>query len=78
MMYYNPAGRTPTKNFQLGHFTTGQAADDKFITGNNPEAAASAVFANYLQLNNKLNLFSSLIPSTVLSSTNLDKVLMFG
>ena len=78
MLYFNPTGRAPTKNFQIGQFTSGQVADDTFITGGNPEVAATAVFANYLQLNNQMNLFSTIVPSNIFSVANLNQVLMFG
>lgn len=76
MIYYDPAGRKPTSNNQLGWFTAGQAADDKFLTGANPEQAALAVFANYLKLSNKLSLFSK-IAGRSFDASNLDKVMRF-
>lgn len=76
MLYYDPAGRRATSNNQIGWFTTGQAADDKFFTGNSPELAAASVFANYLKLNNKMNMFADIV-GRAFDTTQLDKVLRF-
>lgn len=77
MIAYDPAGRPSTTSFQLGHFTNGQAADDKFITGGNVELAASAIFANYLQFSGQLGLFERVVPG-VFSTAQLDQVVKFG
>ncbi len=76
ILYYDPAGRRPTSNNQIGYFTSGQAADDQFITGASPEIAAVAVFANYLKLNNKMNLFAPIVGRTM-NESDLPKVLRF-
>jgi len=76
MLYYDPAGRKETSNFQLGHFTAGQSADDNFITGNNVELAAAAIFANYLHLNNKLGIFDQ-VATRSLEAKDLQKVIRF-
>jgi hypothetical protein len=76
ILYYDPAGRRPTSGSQIGYFTAGQAADDQFITGASPELAAVAVFANYLQLNGKMNLFAPIVGRTF-NAADLPKVLRF-
>jgi hypothetical protein len=74
---YDPSGRPATSGHQIGQFTDGQAADDKFITGNNPELAAAAAFANYLKFNNRMDLLSPVIGSTF-GTSDLNKVIKFG
>lgn len=78
ILMYNPAGRPATSGYQIGHFTDGQAADDKFITGNNPALAAQAVFANYLKLNNRMDLFSRVITRNGLTLADLNQVVKVG
>lgn len=77
MMGYNPVACPQTKGFQLGRFTTGQAADDQFLTGNQPELAAAAMFANYLSFNGKMPLLEQVIPR-VFTASDLDQILMFS
>jgi hypothetical protein len=69
MLYYNPAGRPATSGFQVGRFTKGQVADDTFITGGSPEAAAAAVFANYLAANKRTDLFNAVAGRTIDANT---------
>lgn len=76
VMYFDPTGRKETSNNQIGFFTTGQAASDKTLVGNNPEVAAISVFANYLKLNNRMNLFDSLV-GRAFDSAKLNEVLRF-
>ena len=76
MIAYDPAGRPATSGFQLGQFTTGQAADDRFVTGNDPERAAAAVFINYLNWNKKMDLISK-VGLTAFSTAELDQILKF-
>jgi hypothetical protein len=77
MLTYDPAGRTKTSSFQLGHFTNGQVADATFITGGNPQKMAAAVFANYLKFNGKIDVLNSVIPN-VFSAADLTTILKFG
>jgi hypothetical protein len=74
---FDPAGRPSTSGHQIGQFTSGQAVDDKFITGGNPELAASAVFANYLKFNKRMDLLAPIIGSTF-NSSQLDQVIKFA
>ncbi|MBX2988000.1 MAG: hypothetical protein KF802_08880 [Bdellovibrionaceae bacterium] len=74
ILVYHPAGRIVTTHYQIGSFTDGQAADDKFVIGNNPELAAQAVFANYLQLNRRMDLFER-IAGRGLDSKGLSEVI---
>ncbi len=77
MMSYDPAGAHMTKSFQLGQYTSGQGADDQFITGGVPEMAAAGIFANYLSFNKRTNLIETLMPRTF-TTADLDKVLVVG
>lgn len=74
---YDPASRPQTKNFQLGNFTDGQVADDSSVTASSPEMVAAAIFANYLEFNNRMDLFEKHLPS-VYDSQKLKKALIFG
>lgn len=73
MMCYDPAGPHTVKSGQLGHFTSGQVADDAFLTGSSAELAAGAMFVNYLSFNKKLNLVDSLLPR-VFSTSDIDLI----
>jgi hypothetical protein len=77
MLAFDPAGRPPTGGFQLGHFTAGQAADDKFITGGSAQLAAAAVFVNWLSFNKRMDLAEKVIPGTF-SPENLKLVTKIG
>lgn len=74
ILYYDPAGRPATSGFQIGQFTDGQAADDKFVTGNNPELAAQAVFLNWLKANKRLDLYNSIVTRGGLSTADINLV----
>lgn len=76
MLAYDPAGRPQTSGHQIGQFNAAQAADDKFITGNNPALAASAVAANYLKFNGRMDLVEKVLGSTF-STGDLNKVIKF-
>ena len=75
---YSPAGRPVTSGMQIGQYTAGQVADPASIIGSSPEVAAQAVFANYLQFNKKLNLFSSITNSSALQGAALTGVVKVG
>ncbi len=77
ILAYDPSGQPQTSGHQIGHFTEAQAADDSFITGGNPELAASAAFANYLKFNGRMDLLNPVLGSTF-SSSDLAKVIKFG
>lgn len=77
MIGFDPAGAHAVKKFQVGHFTSGQAADDSFITGAGPEIAGGGIFANYLAFNGKLNLINNYLPR-VFESHDLDKIVVFS
>ena len=77
IIYFNPQGRPATSDFQIGNFTSGQVADETSPVGANPEAAAAAVFANYLQVNGRMNLFGGLA-GRLLSGASLAQVLKFS
>jgi hypothetical protein len=76
ILYYDPAGRAPTSGFQVNHFTSGQAADESTALGR-AEGAAVAVFANYLKLNKRMDLFSA-GASSILDAALLDKAIKFA
>jgi hypothetical protein len=71
---YHPNGRPAVSSNQIGHYTDGQAADDKFVTGNDPARAAQAVFANYLKYNNRLGEFEKIVGRNSISTADLNKV----
>ncbi len=52
---YHPAGRPATSSSQIGGFNDGQAADGSFPTGNSPDLAAQAIFANYAAWNGRID-----------------------
>ncbi len=49
-------------------------ADDASAIGNSPELAAQAVFANYLKLNNRMDLFTKILNSNSVSASFLSQV----
>ncbi len=71
---YDPTRRPVVSSHQTGHFTDGQVADDKFVTGNDPSRAAQAVFANYLQFNKKLADFNRIVGRNALEASALNQV----
>jgi len=73
MITYDPAGPHAVKSNQLGHFTSGQAADDTFLTGGNVELAAGAMFVNYLSFNKKLSLVENYLPR-IFSTAEIDLI----
>ncbi len=77
ILYYNPAGRPETNGFQIGSFTDNQGADTSFITGGDPEKAALAVFANWCQVNKRMDLLEK-VAGRPFDTNNLPKVLKFG
>jgi len=62
MMAFDPSSTPKASASQLGQFTTGQAADDTFISGSSPELAAASIFANYLSFNNQLANLDVVMP----------------
>ncbi len=78
MIAYDPTGQTRASDFQVGHFTSGQAADRDFVTSGTVERGMAAVFANYLSFAGQLGRFESVLPR-ILSANDLDKVVkIFG
>jgi hypothetical protein len=59
MIAYSPNGRPSLSSNQIGGFNTGQAADGRFATGNSPELAAQAVFANYAAWNGRIDFLEA-------------------
>lgn len=76
MISYDPAGAHQIKSSQVGHFTSGQAVDETFLTGGSPELTGGAMFANYLAFNGKLNLFESYLPR-IFTTADIDLVTKF-
>lgn len=60
LFYYDPKGRPAVSSHQIGCFTDLQVVDTSQLTGSTPESAATAVLANWLQANKRIDLFSSL------------------
>jgi hypothetical protein len=77
MIGFDPLGAHAVKSFQVGHFTTAQAADDTFITGGGAEIAGAGIFANYLAFNGKINLIGNYLPR-VFEAPDLDKIVVFS
>lgn len=77
MIAYNPTARPATTDFQLGHYTNAQSADNNFITNWNAERASLAVFANYLKLNNKLGMLSQ-IEGDQFDAATLNRLIKFA
>lgn len=71
---YSPQGRPAVSGNQIGSFTDGQAADDQFVTGNDPARAAQAVFANYLQLNRLLARLPQIVGRDAFDAATLSQV----
>jgi hypothetical protein len=71
---YDPTRRPVVSSNQIGSFTDGQAADDKFVTGNDAARAAQAVFANYLQFNKRLADFNRVVGRNALDASALNQV----
>lgn len=76
ILYYDPSGRKQTSGHNIGFYNDAQASDENFVTGGSIERAAAAVFANYLELNNKLHLFPDLA-GRVLDPKFLNQVIKF-
>ncbi len=47
IIMYHPNGRPATSGPQIGHYNSGQEAEEATAIGSSPEVAAQAVFANY-------------------------------
>lgn len=76
ILYYDPAGRAATSGFQVNHFTAGQAADESTVLGTS-EGAAVAIFANYLKINNRMDLLTGGAAS-ILNGPLLSKAIKFA
>lgn len=63
LFMYHPTARPVTTDFQVGHYTNGQSADTSFISGGSPELTAQAVFLNWLKLNNRMDLYTQVVPT---------------
>lgn len=73
ILYYQPGGRPATSDFQIGQFNNNQSVDTTFITGNSPERAAAAVFANWCAANKRMDLFER-VAGRLFDSGQLSKV----
>lgn len=73
---YHPNGRPVTSGFQIGHYTPGQSAETRTVVGNSPEIATQAAFANWLKLNNRMELFTQVVSRGALAENvaNLNSV----
>lgn len=76
LMFYDPAKRPETSSFQIGAYTNEQVTDTKLPSGS-AEGAAAAVFANWLKINNRMDLYAA-IADRALAQAELDKVLRFA
>lgn len=59
MIGYHPTARPVVTGTQIGGFNTSQAADGRFATGNSPELASQAVFANYAAWNGRTDFLEA-------------------
>lgn len=75
MFTYDPAGRTAMTGLFVGNYTAGQVADSTSPIGSNPEVAAQAVLANYLQFAKKPELLKTVVPGSTLDASALAKVI---
>lgn len=62
---YDPSGKLTSSGSQIGHYMDDQSVDTTTLVGSRPDYVAAAILANYLSLNNKLNLFKQLAPATL-------------
>ncbi len=77
MFSYDPVGPHAIKGLsQLGNYTSGQGANNLFLTGGSTELAAGALFVNYLSFNGKLNLVEQLLPR-IFSTADIDLITKF-
>lgn len=77
MIMYSPTAAPVTNGFQIGYFNDNQSADPGFVTGDNPELATAAAFANYLKFAGKFSLFDSIVGRSF-NSLQLDEILKVG
>lgn len=75
MLYHDPKGRPAFKDHQLGQFTNAQVVDETTAVGARPDVAATAVFANWLKANGRLDLLPS-IAGRVLNGVNTESLLV--
>jgi hypothetical protein len=76
IFYYDPTGRKATSGSQIGNYTQGQIADPNFYSGASPELTATAIFANFMKLNNLMGTFETIVGSRF-DTTQLDKLIKF-
>lgn len=62
---YDPRGKIQSSGVQVGHYLSDQSVDTSTLVGSRPDYVAAAILANYLSLNNKLDLFKQLAPATL-------------
>lgn len=78
IIMYRPTGRVVTTDFQIGHYTASQTADDKTIVGNSTELATQAAFANYLKMNNRMDLYSQIVTRGLTETARINEVVKVG
>lgn len=78
IIMYQPTGRVATTDFQIGHYTEAQSADDKTVVGNSPELATQAAFANYLKMNNRMDLYSQVVTRGLTDIARINEVVKVG
>lgn len=78
LIMYQPTGRIVTTDFQIGHYTAAQSADDKTVVGNSPELATQAAFANYLKMNNRMDLYSQIVTRGLTETARINEVVKVG
>jgi hypothetical protein len=77
MGFFHPTQTPRLIREQVGHYTDGQGVERSTLIGGNPQLAAYAVLANFLNCCGKLSLFHELLPSAFAGAGELDSVLVF-
>jgi hypothetical protein len=78
MGYFRPGGPPTQRRTQLGAFTDGQGVDRSTYVGSDPKRVAFAIFANYLQVNGQLGLFSQQVSTSDFATEQIDAHLVFA
>jgi hypothetical protein len=78
MLAIDPLKKPQTNGYQLGQFTAGQGADDKFLTGGSSEVAAAAMFANYMSFSGQIAQFENVLPRVFTTDQLKTVVKIFG
>jgi hypothetical protein len=70
---FDPSGKITSSGSQVGHYLEDQRVDTTTLVGSRPDYVAATILANYLSVNNKMDMFKQLAPAT-LQGDDLPKV----